>query len=285
MKIHSAAKLAPELVLRAFNRGFEGYFLPVEHTADSLALMVEDNDIALDHSLVLLDADEAPAGVALLGVRSNRGWVGGMGIAPVYRGQGQGEALMRALVAEARSCGLHTLQLEVLSQNAVARRLYTRLGFRTTRPLHIYAGSAVAPSGLVAPDGSIGELAADEALSAYPELRHASLAWQRQPESLRHMGDRLTRMMISDARGPRSALTFRIVHDTQLLALDLSSRSPSLAEQVADGAALIQAATRSMSEPQLRVLNAPPDDPLGTIARAFGCVEIMSQDEMTLRLV
>lgn len=48
-------------------------------------------------------------------------------VAPSHQGQGLGEGVLRAVIADARATGA-TLRLSVLKQNP-ARRLYARLGF------------------------------------------------------------------------------------------------------------------------------------------------------------
>ncbi len=52
-----------------------------------------------------------------------------IGVDAAARGQGVGDALLRALIAEARAQGLPAIGLSVDKQNR-ARRLYERLGFR-----------------------------------------------------------------------------------------------------------------------------------------------------------
>jgi GNAT superfamily N-acetyltransferase len=50
-------------------------------------------------------------------------------VAPPERGAGLGRALLRALEAEARACGVRRLHLEVEQHNDGARRLYVQEGF------------------------------------------------------------------------------------------------------------------------------------------------------------
>jgi ribosomal protein S18 acetylase RimI-like enzyme len=53
----------------------------------------------------------------------------GMAILPEARRRGGGRALLEAIVAHARSCGAHKLELEVWEDNAPAIGLYTSAGF------------------------------------------------------------------------------------------------------------------------------------------------------------
>lgn len=56
----------------------------------------------------------------------------GMWVAPGARRGGVGEALVRAVLAEAGARGLRRVVLEVADENTAARALYTRLGFTPT---------------------------------------------------------------------------------------------------------------------------------------------------------
>lgn len=58
---------------------------------------------------------------------------------PEQRGQGHAEQLCRALLREAADQGAHEAYLQVGAENAVAQRLYQRLGFRTAYRYHYRA--------------------------------------------------------------------------------------------------------------------------------------------------
>jgi RimJ/RimL family protein N-acetyltransferase len=53
----------------------------------------------------------------------------GMGVVDGYRGQGVGEALMRAALDAAKSAGLTRVELTVREHNVRAKRLYEKMGF------------------------------------------------------------------------------------------------------------------------------------------------------------
>lgn len=57
-----------------------------------------------------------------------------LAVAPTERGKGIGKALLAAIEAEARRRGCAKLTLEVRSDNAVAKNVYRRFGFRGTEP-------------------------------------------------------------------------------------------------------------------------------------------------------
>ncbi len=55
--------------------------------------------------------------------------INGLAVDPAATGRGIGQALVEAMVVEARGRGARKLTLRVLGSNAGARRLYTRCGF------------------------------------------------------------------------------------------------------------------------------------------------------------
>ena len=162
LAVEDTGNLSLEQISKALNAGFTGYFVPVEFTPRSLALFCRQYSIDLAQSLVVVPLSgevREPAGVTLLGLREDRGWCGGFGIAPEYRGTGASRLLLDALVARCRELELSSLQLEVLSQNERAIRLYESRGFHRTRELVVLRGDA----GMV-----LGQLARAEHDSASP---------------------------------------------------------------------------------------------------------------------
>ncbi len=132
-------------------------------------------DIDLDASRVA--GEEA---FALLGVRGDRGWIGGMGVVPAARRRGHGEAVMRGVIEEARARGLREVSLEVLVQNEPARRLYEKLGFELVRELEIWELGAVA-------GGDAREISVDEALAEIRSRRTSQEPWQRADATVDHL--------------------------------------------------------------------------------------------------
>ncbi|HEY1351994.1 MAG TPA: GNAT family N-acetyltransferase [Ktedonobacteraceae bacterium] len=146
----SALEYTMEQISEMHNVSFRGYAMPVEMTPEMTAQFWRINDIDAQHSLVMHAEDGTFVGMARLGIRGGRGWCGGFGIVPEFRGSGASRLLAEEMVRVARECGLSTLQLEVLTQNERARRLYERVGFTTERQLF---GLQIAACAL--PDGAL----------------------------------------------------------------------------------------------------------------------------------
>lgn len=123
----------PDLV-RALNRGFEEYAVPIHLNLSQFLDMVRKDSIDLTASRVLL-VDDKLEGAALI---ARRGWVSrlaAMGISKEMRGKGAGSWLMEKLIHQARERGAHEMTLEVIEQNEAAVRLYQKFGFQTMRKL------------------------------------------------------------------------------------------------------------------------------------------------------
>jgi ribosomal protein S18 acetylase RimI-like enzyme len=121
-------------IVDVVNRGFEGYFVPIQFNVTSFLTMVRKDGIDLNISSILI-ADGEPVGIALL---ARRGWtsrVAAMGIARQARGKGAGSWLMDKTIQEAAERGEREVVLEVIEQNESAVHLYQKYGFEIIRRL------------------------------------------------------------------------------------------------------------------------------------------------------
>ena len=138
VELRPASSLAPPELAEVFTAGFEGYLAPIRMEEAGLRTMVHALDIDLDASRLAF-VDGSPAGLVLLGVRGDEGWVGGMGVVPSKRRQGIGTALMDGLLEEARSRAVRIVRLEVIDRNEPALRLYEGLGFEHERDVEVWS--------------------------------------------------------------------------------------------------------------------------------------------------
>ena len=98
----------------------------VEH--DILAVLPDGLDTA-GTWLWVVEADSRRVGTVFFGIRGGEAWLYDITIDPGERGKGFGRAAMVALEAELRSLGHATVALNVWGGNAIARDLYTSLGY------------------------------------------------------------------------------------------------------------------------------------------------------------
>ena len=279
---HRASTLPPEDVVAAFNRSFEGYFVPMVYTVDSLRTLIAVNAVALAHSFVALDDAGQPAGIALLAIRGARGWIGGMGLAPEWRGHGQAAPLMQAALDEARGLGLASVGLEVLAQNTPARRLYASLGFTNTRRLAVFTGSLANDAPPIQPPLPIREIAVERALGDFATLHQVPSPWQRDLPALVEMAPTLRATALLDGETVRAYLLCMAPSASGHSIMDFGSRAATPDARRDDALALIGALMAPTPGASIRAINVPPGDALGDALTLLGCPTPHMQWEMKL---
>ncbi|WP_406728425.1 GNAT family N-acetyltransferase [Streptomyces sp. GD-15H] len=83
--------------------------------------------------LSVLEHRGVPVGTLWLAVRGEHAFVFDVEVGAAHRGQGHGRSLMRLAEAQAVAAGKRAIGLNVFTGNTPAERLYTSLGYRTTR--------------------------------------------------------------------------------------------------------------------------------------------------------
>jgi ribosomal protein S18 acetylase RimI-like enzyme len=166
-----------------FTAAYQDYYVPFKVDEETLDYMVEVFDLVLPHSLVAVEAG-AVVGLASLGRRGERTWVGGVGVVPARRGAGIGEQLMRGLFRQARDLGAREMALEVITENAAAISLYEKLGFQATRELEVL--SLPQAEG----EGDAEEVEVGDARRLIARRREEPEPWQREAESVANLARR-----------------------------------------------------------------------------------------------
>jgi ribosomal protein S18 acetylase RimI-like enzyme len=231
----------------AFTAGYEGYFMPIKVDEPTLAFMVDAWDIDLARSRAALRDGEA-IGVTMLGVRGERGWIGGLGVAVPERRHGVGRALMEAVLETAPP----VVGLEVIEQNEAALRLYEDLGFERTRLLEVWSLS--------------GDVPTASARTADPRpLGQTDLPWQRADESLPAEYERV------EVEGGAALIR---VNGASVSVLQLDAEDEGAARE-------LLAFARSRGE-SLHYVNVPEGDPASAALRSLGGKLDLRQVEMAL---
>jgi len=317
-----AASVSLEEYAAGFTASFVGYHFNLTLDAARLARKIRVEQHDLQHSLIAYEGDEL-VGVAALAIRGEAGWVGGFGVVPRRRGRGLGRLLMAALLGQARACRLRRLTLEVLAQNAAARRLYEGAGMRVTRDLLILARAAASgeEAGAVGGDPSRVEesdssntdsLNADSSNSGRSKSdssgrSESSSGWLKSDSStsdslkeaapaelLSHFA-RLHAEPPAWQRDVPSLLTgrargFYLGERARPRAYALTSESLDGNTYISDLAAADAASARELSAALgrvacvLRVVNEPEHSPFVGLLLAHGFAETERQHEMTLEL-
>jgi GNAT superfamily N-acetyltransferase len=260
-ELQPASSLATEELASLFTRGYEGYVIPFEVDAEALRFMVRTFDLLLDASRVAFRNGEA-VGIANLGIRDTRGWVGGVGVVAGARREGVGQILMEALHEEARARGLRELWLEVIEENEAAFRLYEKLGYELFRWVEV----ATLDQQEGSTDG-VDEVPVENALAQIRALRRQREPWQREDETLAHYDD-LRGLVTADG-----AAVYRIAAGRVTVLQHVGDE--------ASGRRLLQAL---QTHGPVTLFNVPADDPVLAVLHALGGRVIVRQREMVLTL-
>ena len=258
-----ASTYGPAELAEIFNAGYEGYFTPFTLDEAAFRFMSTTFDDDLDASRVLL-VDGEPAGICKLAIRGDRGWISGIGIAVPHRGQGLGEALMRAVLDQARARGLREVWLEVLVQNEPAIRLYEKLGFSYERVLEVWT-----LDGLVLQEHKVAPVALEQAQARIARERREREPWQRADESVAHSEG------VEALQSDRGAVLFKRSGDRISLLQGVAADEDAARE-------LLQALPPEATA--LHWLNGPEGDPFNAAFSALGGTRSWTQHEMLLRL-
>jgi ribosomal protein S18 acetylase RimI-like enzyme len=244
-----------------FTRAYEGYVVPFKVDETFLRFMVKTFDLDLDASRVAL-RDGDPVGLANLGVRESRGWIGGVGVVAAARREGIGRMLMDAVHEEARRLGLREVQLEVIEQNEAAYRLYLDLGYQVVREVEIGSIEQELEG------GDAREVPWEEAHAQIHTLGRAREPWQREDATLAHYED--LRGLVAES----GAAVFRNTPDGRALLLQLAGTEGAARELL----------TVLRSYGPVAVFNVPADDPTMRAFQSLGGRITMRQREMALTL-
>jgi ribosomal protein S18 acetylase RimI-like enzyme len=255
------AQLNDEQLAAALQLAYTDYLAPVQFTPQLAAEHVSRNSVDLSRSPYWHDQHNQLVGLALLGIRDARGWIGGFGIAPKYRGQQLAAPLLAATVQSARDAGLSTVQLEVLAGNHKAYNVYREGGFHDRRQV-----SALFPAQEM-PAHPLGELLDPRIVLAEPP----PAVWQRElPWALD--GPRARALRIGD-----EWLIFR--PDTQgTVLLHGQARCAAHLQQ------LLGALRHFYPDRMPMITNEPLDSSLHAQLRELGWEERYPQTEMLLEL-
>lgn len=243
-----------------FTRAYEDYLVPMQVDEDTLRYFVRTFDLDPDAGFVAYD-DGTQVGLVNLGVRGDRGWIGGVGVVPEARRKGIGRLLMEAVHGQARERGIREVSLEVLEANDAAYRLYEDLGYEMLRWVEI--GSLEPVEG--EPPAEVGW---EDAHARIAELRTARDPWQRDDDTLQKYDD------LRGLRTDTGAAVFRATTAGPILLLQFAGDQ--------DAAREVLSSLRTLGP--LSVFNIPEDDPVAAAFRELGGEPSLRQREMSLSL-
>jgi ribosomal protein S18 acetylase RimI-like enzyme len=262
-----------QAIADAFNAVYEEYVMPVNLNAEQVEQHISGNDIDLDASPLWLDTDGSVIGMAMLGVRGDRGWVGGFGIAKPFRGRGLSHQLIQDVIVRAGAIGLREVGLEVITTNAAAIRTYERAGFTHRRDLLILLRRP-APLTLDIDTTAVHEGDPQQLLTNRPQTA-AAPAWQHEQPSLAK-DPSLTGLCLGPDDAPLAMAVYLRPDDRSIRIADMAAIDQDVAQTLL--AALIQ------REPDMSIalVNEPDGSNAVPALLDLGWQEVMRQHEMVI---
>jgi Acetyltransferase (GNAT) family len=189
----------------------------------------------------------------MLGVRTDRTWITRLGVLPIKRKRGVGEALMRALLDATDQLDIPLTCLEVIKHNTPAHTLFLKLGFTETRELLILRRPPGPPAEI--PSAEVEWLDRAEAL-ALLATRSASPAWTNETDSLANI-ENLAGLSLRLPDGS----TGWIVFEREMFILSHFVMRTSQDHTVALGQALLAHLYQRFPDLDTHAENIPLDDP------------------------
>lgn len=259
------------------NAAYADYYVPMHLTPEGMQNIDRLYDVALDRSVVATDGG-LPVGMALLGCRERRGWVGGVGVLPAYRRRGLGRRMTEALLTAARAAGLAQVTLEAIDRNVAARTLYTALGFAETRELLSWQRPAGADP-LPIPAERLSPAPADELLAHFDGWHDQPPCWQGEARTLGRMAGRVRGYRLAVAGRPAGyCLTSERADAVALMDVGIDPAAGPLNA----GRILLQALAAQHRGRSLSVSNVPVDSVLNRVLAALRFLVTVRQIEMVL---
>lgn len=260
LQLRPASSLPAGELAALFNRAYENYFVPIQVDEAGLAFMLRTFDLDLDAGVVAFEGDE-PVGLVNLGIRGDRGWIGGLGVVPAARRSGIGRGLMEAVHEGARSRGLREITLEVIEANEPAFRLYDELGYEMVGWLEI--GSLEASPG--DPPREEDWRPARGRIRAEFSTREP---WQREEETLRQYDD------LRGFTTGTGAAVYRVAGDGSVVLMQFAGDETAARETLESLRAL----------GPVTLFNVAEDDPLSAAHKRLGGTVALRQRELRLSL-
>lgn len=254
MELRRASEFTVDELVNAYNQTRVDYIVPMPMNARRLGEYIKNYDVKLEHSVVAV-SDEQILGLSMLGVRPGHCWCTRLGVLPVKRRRGTGEALMRDHIKTARELGVDYLTLDVIKNNVPAQQLFKKLGFVAERQLLILRRPPGPPNMDDAGAYTVTSHGADVAVELLHRRRSAP-TWLDEMPSLINAGS-LEALKVTLRDGGRGWLVYQnTIFQLGRLVLQTEAGDP---REVAH--ALAHALHRKHPIKDTKTENVPLDDP------------------------
>lgn len=283
--LRSLADVDPASIVAVFNASFRDYAVTIEFDVERLLLMMAARSVDLNLSLGAFEGGELVAFVLngsrdLDGVRV--GYDAGTGVVPRARGRGLARRLMQCTIENLGATGHDRYLLEVLESNEAARSLYESLGFRITRRLVCFEGTARVEGTATTSQRDSGRVRTGELSDVAPLLRLRrerpmwfEPTWQNADTAVAAFGARCSLVEVLDPAGRSRAWCVVERSSGSILQFAWSADAPG------DAQVLLAAAAGVAATASIRCVNVDLGAPAAVAGLAeAGLVETVRQWEM-----
>lgn len=136
-------------LMETFNAAFADYVIPFAMTNEDLQAKITSENISLELSAGMFSGERL-VGFILIGTDETENetvaYNAGTGVIPEFRGQHLTEKMYGSLFPMLAEKGIRHHQLEVITQNEKAVRVYEKIGFRKHRTVNCFKGNIIAPA-------------------------------------------------------------------------------------------------------------------------------------------
>lgn len=277
MKIETLRDVSLFQLTETFNLAFADYLISLQLTEDQMLNKLKNENVQLNSSYGAFDGERL-VGFILHGIdplySKDLAYNAGTGVIPSYRGKNLTGVIYEHAIQALKKKGIVTHQLEVMTNNEKAQRIYLKKGFKISRTIVCYKG-IITPRHQASLDFQISSHIDLNQVSA---LWNAKPSWQNNIPSLRRMSGKLTvfSVYLNGALAAYCAFNKSNGRIYQL-AVDTNYRKKGIASS------LLQKVKTNSETKELSITNVDETD---TESHSFlvnaGFVPFLKQFEMTL---
>lgn len=254
-----------------YNRTRSDYLVPMQMTPNKMAEYARIYDVSLDHSFIALDDAGDQVGIGMLSLRPGRAWITRLGVLPTQRGKGTARKIVDALIGAAWDAGAGYIQLEYITGNEAAGRLFASAGFTPIGGLVVLErGAGPLPDDMPRAANAVSAMTPDEIAAALASRRDQP-SWIIQNESLLNAGSLV---------GWRSGESWIVCHRGESLLTHFAFGADLDAEAALSILAAMHADT---PEHHVKIENIAAESPLLPVLDALGYTIAFRRTEMLQR--
>ncbi|HNB53196.1 MAG TPA: GNAT family N-acetyltransferase, partial [Anaerolineales bacterium] len=166
-----ASKFSMDELAAFFNETRADYLVPMPMSSVRMEEYIRDYDVDLKRSVIAMRAGRV-MGLGMMGLRDQKAWITRLGVMPLVRRRGIGEAMVASLMNTARFLDVEKIYAEVIIGNHAAHALLQKHGFVDGKEYLILRRP---PSQIIdSPNGKARWLEKEEALSYLQEAKGES---------------------------------------------------------------------------------------------------------------